>query len=58
MNYLSDFTPTAVMFAPHHYWQVIWSDIGVILWLAGVATAIYTYGFANVFTVYLVPYLW
>jgi len=46
------------MFAPHHYWQVIWSDIGVILWLAGVATAIYTYGFLTVFTVYLVPYLW
>jgi omega-6 fatty acid desaturase / acyl-lipid omega-6 desaturase (Delta-12 desaturase) len=46
------------MFADHHYSQVIVSDIGIALWLGGVAYAILKYGFVNVFTLYLVPYLW
>jgi omega-6 fatty acid desaturase / acyl-lipid omega-6 desaturase (Delta-12 desaturase) len=46
------------MFAPHHAWQVIVSDIGVLLWLAAVGFSIHTFGFATVFRTYLVPYLW
>lgn len=46
------------MFSPHHFSQIIMSDVGTILWLAAVGTAIYQYGFATVFRVYLVPYLW
>jgi omega-6 fatty acid desaturase / acyl-lipid omega-6 desaturase (Delta-12 desaturase) len=53
-----DFDPKAVMFAPHQYGLIILSDIGILLWLAGVSTWMYYRGFAEVFTLYLVPYLW
>lgn len=53
-----DFQPSAVMFADHHYSQVIVSDIGILFWLGGIAYSIWNYGFVNVFTLYLVPYLW
>lgn len=46
------------MFAPHHYGQIIMSDIGIALWLGAVGTWIYSRGFAEVFRLYLVPYLW
>ena len=46
------------MFAPHHHGQVLMSTVGVVLWLAGVAAAIYNFGFLTVFRTYLVPYLW
>lgn len=52
------FKPSAVMFADHHYSQVVVSDIGIALWLVGVAYSIWKYGFVNVFSLYLVPYLW
>ncbi|KAG9315663.1 fatty acid desaturase-domain-containing protein [Chiua virens] len=52
------FNPSAVMFAPHQYGSIIISDIGILLWLAGVAGSIYNFGFWNVFRLYLVPYLW
>ncbi len=54
----SDFKPSAVMFAPHHYGQIILSDVGVIIWAACVGTAIYKFGFADVFRLYLAPYIW
>lgn len=54
----ADFKPSAVMFADHHYSQVVVSDIGIALWLVGVAYSIWKYGFVNVFSLYLVPYLW
>jgi len=54
----SHFKPSAVMFAPHQYSQIILSDIGVILWLAAIFTWSYYKGFAEVFRLYLVPYLW
>ncbi|EMD39805.1 hypothetical protein CERSUDRAFT_112068 [Gelatoporia subvermispora B] len=52
------FDPSAVLFAPHHREQVLVSDIGIVLWLAAVVAGIYYKGFAEVFRVYLVPYLW
>ncbi|CCM04940.1 uncharacterized protein FIBRA_07137 [Fibroporia radiculosa] len=52
------FNPNAAMFAPHHHSQILISDLGIVLWLAGVIAAIYYKGFADVFRVYLVPYLW
>ncbi|KAH7909908.1 fatty acid desaturase-domain-containing protein [Hygrophoropsis aurantiaca] len=54
----SHFAPKAVMFAPHQYGSIVLSDIGVLLWLAGVGASIYSFGFSNVFRLYLVPYLW
>ncbi|EIW81347.1 oleoyl phosphatidylcholine desaturase [Coniophora puteana RWD-64-598 SS2] len=52
------FKPTAVMFQPHHYGQIVLSDVGILLWLGAVAYSIYTYGFSTVFRLYLVPYVW
>jgi len=52
------FNPSAVMFKPSQYGQVVMSDIGVVLWLGGVIAACYYRGFSEVFRVYLVPYLW
>jgi omega-6 fatty acid desaturase (delta-12 desaturase) len=52
------FTPSSVIFSPHHYGQVIMSVVGIVFWLAGIATAIYYKGFLEVFRAYLVPYLW
>ncbi|KIK07960.1 hypothetical protein K443DRAFT_672842 [Laccaria amethystina LaAM-08-1] len=54
----SHFNPKAVMFAPHHYSQIIVSNIGVALWLGVIGTWIYYKGIAEVFRLYLVPYLW
>ncbi|KAF8895452.1 fatty acid desaturase-domain-containing protein [Infundibulicybe gibba] len=54
----SHFTPTSVMFSPHHFGQVLLSDLGIFLWIAGIITSIYYKGFTNVFVLYLVPYLW
>ncbi|KAG6817554.1 hypothetical protein H0H93_007145 [Arthromyces matolae] len=52
------FQPSSAIFAPRHYFQILISDLGIILWLAGIAYSIHTFGFANVFRIYLVPYLW
>ncbi|KAN0082600.1 Fatty acid desaturase domain containing protein [Tylopilus felleus] len=52
------FDPKSVMFAPHQYRSIIVSDVGVLLWLAGIAGSIYKFGFWDVFRVYIVPYLW
>ncbi|THV05284.1 delta 12-fatty acid desaturase [Dendrothele bispora CBS 962.96] len=52
------FKPTAVMFSPHHFSQIIMSDIGIFIWLAGIGGWIYYKGFLEVFRLYLVPYLW
>jgi omega-6 fatty acid desaturase (delta-12 desaturase) len=55
---ITDFVPGAAMFAPHHRTQILVSDVGIVLWIAALAAALYTYGFATVFRVYGVPYLW
>jgi len=57
-NGSNHFNPTAVMFKEREWWQIILSDLGIILWIGGVISSIYVYGIANVFTLYLVPYLW
>ncbi|KAI0035190.1 fatty acid desaturase-domain-containing protein [Vararia minispora EC-137] len=52
------FRPGAVMFRPDQHDQIIISDVGIILWVLGVCGAIYQYGFADVFRLYLQAYLW
>ncbi|KAF7969475.1 hypothetical protein HWV62_27267 [Athelia sp. TMB] len=52
------FQPTAVMFAPHQYSDIVLSDIGIFVWVAAIVASIYVYGFGTVFCNYLVPYLW
>lgn len=46
------------MFSPHHYGQIVVSDIGVLIWFFAVIAAINHFGFFEVFRTYLVPYLW
>ncbi|KAL0960689.1 hypothetical protein HGRIS_005716 [Hohenbuehelia grisea] len=52
------FKPKAVMFAPHQYNEILLSDLGIVLWLAGIGAAIHHWGFFETFRVYLAPYLW
>jgi omega-6 fatty acid desaturase / acyl-lipid omega-6 desaturase (Delta-12 desaturase) len=46
------------IFRDNQYGQIIISDIGVILWLAGMAAMIYYQGFFEFLRVYFIPYLW
>ena len=46
------------MFAPHHYGQIIISNVGIFIWLGAIAASINTWGFFTVFRTYLIPYLW
>lgn len=57
-DYDIDFDPKAAMFSPHHWVDVVLSDIGVVFWLIGLAAATYVYGIRSVFVLYLQPYLW
>ncbi|KAI0087792.1 oleoyl phosphatidylcholine desaturase [Irpex rosettiformis] len=53
------FNPNAhSLFSPHHFLQIVMSDVGVFIWMGAVALAISHFGFANTFRVYLQPYLW
>lgn len=54
----SHFTPGAPLYAPHQTWQVLVSDLGISIWLAGISTWAYTRGFAEMFRVYFAVYLW
>ncbi|KAJ7246043.1 hypothetical protein C8J57DRAFT_1081951, partial [Mycena rebaudengoi] len=51
------FNPNSILLSPHQRNSVL-SNINVALWPSGLFAAIYAYGFATVFTIYLVPYLW
>ncbi|KAG5642154.1 hypothetical protein DXG03_003558 [Asterophora parasitica] len=52
------FKPSSVMFKPHQWADIIISDLGILLWAAAIGYSIYEFGFATVFRLYLVPYLW
>ncbi|KAI5824274.1 hypothetical protein K523DRAFT_315563 [Schizophyllum commune Tattone D] len=52
------FNPKSVIFSPSQYGQIMRSNAGIAIWLAVVVAALRTYGFAQVFRTYLVPYLW
>ncbi|KAJ3548266.1 hypothetical protein NM688_g5317 [Phlebia brevispora] len=52
------FNPSAVMYRRTKASHIILSDIGVFIWAACIAAAINKWGFADVFRLYLAPYLW
>nr|ACJ26016.1 delta-12 desaturase [Phanerodontia chrysosporium]ACL13289.1 oleoyl phosphatidylcholine desaturase [Phanerodontia chrysosporium] len=52
------FNPKSIIFSPHHFMQIVMSDIGVVFWAAAVAASIYHFGFSSTFRLYLAPYLW
>jgi len=53
-----DFKPSAVMFSPSQWGQIIISDVGVLLWLVALYYSINTFGLFEVFRTYFVTYLW
>jgi omega-6 fatty acid desaturase (delta-12 desaturase) len=57
-RFTNHFLPKAPLFAPHQYMGVLQSDFGIVLWLIAVVYSIKTFGFLNVFRIYLMPYLW
>jgi len=46
------------MFSPNQWGQIIISDVGILLWAAGLYYSINRFGLFEVFRTYLVPYLW
>ncbi|KAJ7432892.1 oleoyl phosphatidylcholine desaturase [Mycena galericulata] len=52
------FSPSSVVFAKHHYSQIVISDLGIFIWLGLIVLSSYYWSFATVFRVYLVPYIW
>ncbi|KAH8104651.1 delta12-fatty acid desaturase [Cristinia sonorae] len=52
------FNPSAIMFSPAQFMSIVLSDIGIVLWLSVLGTWVYYKGFAEVFRLYIVPYLW
>lgn len=54
----SHFVPKPPLFAPHQHGQVLVSALGVFIWAAALIAWTYYRSFAEVFRVYLVPYLW
>jgi len=55
---VNHFVANAPLYAPHQTGQIFISDIGVLLWLAGMATFGYHYSVATLVRVYFLPYLW
>ncbi|QRW19939.1 Fatty acid desaturase [Rhizoctonia solani] len=52
------FVPKAPLFQPHQYSQILFSDFGIFLWLGTLIWWSMQRGFAEMFRVYFVPYLW
>lgn len=51
------FNPSAKMFSPRDYWDVVKSDIGILAAFSTIGTFIYHFGFLNVAKYYIMPYL-
>lgn len=53
-----DFKPSAPLFSPHQFGQILLSDIGIFLWLGAIIAWSYYRGVWEMFTLYFIPYLW
>ena len=54
----ADFNPSSVIYRPDQAGQIVWSDLGIIFWIAGVVASSMHFGFFTTLRVYLIPYLW
>lgn len=52
------FNPNSIIFSPHHFFQILLSDIGIVLWVIAVGASINHFGLLNTWRYYLAPYLW
>ncbi|KAF5348238.1 hypothetical protein D9756_010508 [Leucocoprinus leucothites] len=57
-KWTNHFNPSAAIFKPHQFWQIIWSNVGIALWAAGLIIWASKCGAWEVLSVYGVPYLW
>jgi omega-6 fatty acid desaturase (delta-12 desaturase) len=52
------FSPSSVIFKPSHKWQILASDLGILLTAAALAYWSYMRSFTEMFIIYFIPYLW
>jgi omega-6 fatty acid desaturase (delta-12 desaturase) len=52
------FNPNAIMFRENQYSQIILSDFGIVLWVAGMIYFAQQQGALELLRVYFIPYLW
>uniref|UniRef100_A0A7S1UJI0 SAP domain-containing protein n=2 Tax=Phaeomonas parva TaxID=124430 RepID=A0A7S1UJI0_9STRA len=52
------FNPKSALFAPEEYFDIVSSDVGVLLTVAGLGYAVHTFGALAVLKYYWVPYMW
>jgi omega-6 fatty acid desaturase / acyl-lipid omega-6 desaturase (Delta-12 desaturase) len=55
---MPDFQPSSVMFKSSQKWQILVSDVGVILMFAVLGFWGYKRSFTEVMVMYGIPYLW
>lgn len=53
-----DFVPNRPLFKPHEFYQIIMSDVGILIWAAVLISWAYTRGIGEVLRLYVAPYLW
>lgn len=47
-----------MIYRPDQAGQIVWSDLGIVFWIAGVVASCMHFGFFTTLRVYLIPYLW
>ncbi|KAH7097684.1 hypothetical protein BKA62DRAFT_674881 [Auriculariales sp. MPI-PUGE-AT-0066] len=52
------FVPKAPLFAPHQFWQIIMSDLGIALWIGAMTYWSMTRGVGEMLRLYFFGYLW
>ncbi|OWZ47101.1 omega-6 fatty acid desaturase (delta-12 desaturase) [Cryptococcus neoformans c45] len=52
------FSPHSFIFKANQYWQIVWSDIGIVLVFAALTFWASQRGIKEVATIYGIPYLW
>ncbi|CAE6411280.1 unnamed protein product [Rhizoctonia solani] len=57
-KWTNHFVPKQPLFQPHHYFQILFSDFGIFLWLGALVWWSMARGFEEMFRVYFIPYLW
>ncbi|WVQ82984.1 hypothetical protein IAT38_005122 [Cryptococcus sp. DSM 104549] len=55
--YTNHFTPSSIIFKANHFWQIIWSDIGIFIVMAALGYWSYQRSFREMFVIYGLPYL-
>ena len=54
----SHFVPKKPLYAPHQFWQIVVSAIGVLIWLSTLIYWSNARSFGEVVKLYIIPYMW